>query len=294
MYTMNQVQHLLSVQNELGEGPVWDTRRQLLYWVDIKQARLHRYNPASGDHHATALTSPIMALGFREAGGLVVACGRGLAFFDEDAGRFDPIANPEGDKSQVRFNDGSVDPAGRFWAGTMNESDIESPVHSLYRLDVDLSLDKVIDDVTIANGLGWSPDHATLYFTDTVRRTIFAYDYDTATGAIKNRRPFIEIPEVEGYPDGMTVDSEGCIWSAIWGGSKVARFDPQGRRIAEIPLPVAHVTSCAFGGKNFDTLYITTAWTGLDAQARRQQPQAGDVFCLQTDTPGLPEPRFKG
>ena len=217
-----------------------------------------------------------------------------MAFWDEDTHQFDPISHPDADKPQRRFNDGGVDPTGRFWAGTMNEADAESRIHSLYRLDTDLSLEQVLDDVTIANGLGWSPDHTIMYFTDTFRHTIFAYDYDLSTGAIKNRRPFIEIPEAEGYPDGLTVDSAGCIWSAIWGGSKVIRFDPQGQRLTEVSLPVAQVTSCAFGGANLNTLYITTAWTGLNWRARLKQRRAGDLFCVQTDTPGLPEPCFKG
>jgi sugar lactone lactonase YvrE len=207
----------------------------------------------------------------------------------------DPLADPEADRPEMRFNDGAVGPGGRFWAGTMNvNEDPEGTDGVLYRLDPDGSVQRMDDGFSLSNGLGWSPDRRTLYFTDTFRRAIYAYDYDPATGAVAGRRPWVEIPEGDGYPDGLTVDAEGGVWSARYGGWKVVRFDPQGRVDREVRLPVAHVTSCILGGPDLTDLYVTTAWEFLTAEQRAAQPQAGDLFRVRVEVPGLPEYEFAG
>lgn len=291
---MNELEHLINVQNELGEGPAWNAQRQALYWVDIKQSRLYRYFCATRAVDCIKLVQPIMAYGFCADGRLITVCASGFAFWDEQTGSFEFINHPEADKPATRFNDGAVDPAGRFWAGTMNESDVSSPSNTLYRLDTDLSVHKVLDAVTLANGLGWSPDYSIMYFTDTGRRQIWKYNYDIATGSVHHPQVFVELPESEGFPDGMTVDAEGCVWSAIWDGGKVIRFSPTGERLLEVEIPAKRVTSCAFGGEKYDELFITTANFGLSEKDRQQQPYAGDVFRLKTDTVGMAEPQFTG
>jgi sugar lactone lactonase YvrE len=291
---MNEAEHLLAVQNELGEGPLWNPSEQALYWVDIKRARLYRYYPVIRKYEVYELSQPIMAVGQRSSGGFVTACGSGFAFWNPITNTFSPIIHPESDKPGNRFNDGAVDPRGRFWAGTMSDSDSGNPHGSLYRLDADLSAHRMVTEVMISNGIAWTSDQKTMYYTDSNRHAIFAYDYDAATGAISNRRTFVTIPEAEGVPDGLTLDSEGYVWSALWGGWKVVRFDPTGKRDREISVPAAQVTSCAFGGAELNELYITTARTGLNEQARREQPFAGDLFRLNTDVTGVEEPLFVG
>ena len=194
------------------------------------------------------------------------------------------IADPEAGKANARFNDGVIDRQGRFWAGTI----APGATSALYRLDPDLSVHTLETGVGVSNGIGWSLDDRTMYYTDSPRRVIYAYDFDAATGAIANRRPFVLLGDDEpGAPDGLAVDSQGFVWSARWDGWKVCRYDPAGKLEREIKMPVQRPTSCAFGGQHLDELYITSAWTGLSDEQRRAQPFAGDVFRLHARRPGL-------
>lgn len=289
---MSEVERILGVRNRLGEGPIWNSREGALYWVDIEHNAFHRLVTATGKHDTFRADLPVCTLAFREAGGLVIATRDGFAFWDLETGELQPISDPEAGKEGThRFNDGAVDRQGRFWAGTMSPPDATS---ALYRLDPDLSVHEMETGLTISNGIGWSPDNRTMYFTDTPPKIIYAYDFDPITGEIENRRPFVYTPEEDGAPDGLAVDSEGFVWSARWGGWKITRYDPDGKVESEVRLPVAQVSSCAFGGPALTELYITTAWSGLRAEARRAQPMAGDLFRLQTDVRGLPEPKFDG
>ena len=183
-----------------------------------------------------------------------------------------------------------MDRRGRFWAGTL----APGATSSLYRLDPDLTVHTMETGITASNGIGWSPDNRTMYFTDTRRKTIYAYDFDAATGSIGNRRPLIFTPEEDGVPDGLTVDSEGFIWSARWGGWKVSRYDPSGKLEREVRLPVQYPTSCAFGGDRLDELYVTSARTRVSEEQIHDQPFAGDLLRLRTGIRGLPEPKFAG
>jgi sugar lactone lactonase YvrE len=287
---MNELEHVLAVQNELGEGPVWNHEEQSLYWVDINRGHFHRLHPATGAHDVFDVGLPVGTLAFRASGGLVLATRDGFAFWDPETQALRFIADPEPGKPDARFNDGAVDRQGRFWAGTISKE----PTSSLYRLDPDGSVHRMESGVTVSNGIGWSPDDRTMYFTDSPLRVIYAYDFDPATGAIENRRPFIHTPERAGVPDGLTVDSEGFIWSARWGGWKVTRYDPAGKAEREIQLSVQYPTSCTFGGPQLDELYITSAWAALSEAERADQPWAGDLFRLQAGVRGFEEPRFLG
>jgi L-arabinonolactonase len=285
-----KVEHILSIQNQLGEGPLWNSDEGALYWVDILADCYYRLEPGSDQPERFAVGSPVGCLGFRERGGLVLATKAGFAFWDPEAKSTHSIADPEADLADTRFNDGAVDPQGRFWAGTIGREQ----GCALYRLDPDLSLHTMETGVTVANGIGWSPDNKTMYFTDSAPKIIYAYDFDPSTGAIENRRNFVHTPDEPGVPDGLAVDSEGFIWSARWGGWKITRYDPEGKLEREIPVPVGRPTSCAFGGPGLKNLYITSAWAGLSETELQEQPLAGDLFVLQTDVKGTVEPKFLG
>ena len=291
----NDLEHVLAVQNKLGEGPLWNAEEQALYWVDIESHCFYRYTPKTGKYERFDVGVMVGVLASRAAGGLVMATKKGFAFWEAQTGlRF--IADPEAHKPHNRFNDGAVDSMGRFWAGTMCFPDdtCEQPEGSLYRLDPDLSLQMMETGIGISNGIGWSPDNRLMYFTDTPLHMIYVYNFDAASGAIENRRPFIHTPDAKGVPDGLAVDSEGFIWSARWGGGKITRYDPEGRVEREIRLPVQYPTSCAFGGPSLDELYITSAWTALSEEKRIQQPFAGDLFRMRPGVKGLKEPKFAG
>lgn len=287
---MDEVRHVLSLQNELGEGPLWNVAEQRLYWVDILGRRVHRLHPASQVHEVFDLGAQVCALAFRQGGGRVVATQHGFAFWDEGATSLRYIADPEAHKPTTRFNDGAVDRLGRFWAGTMGD-----PFNNaLYRLDADLSLRRMETGIDISNGIGWSPDNRTMYYTDSTPARIYAYDFDLASGEIANRRVFVDSSAESGVPDGLTVDSQGCIWSARWGGWRLDRYDPDGRLMRSVAMPVEFPTSVMFGGADLDVLYVTSARVDVPADWRPQRPLDGDLFCLKPGVGGLPEPLFAG
>jgi L-arabinonolactonase len=285
-----KAEHILSINNQLGEGPLWHPDERALYWVDINAHCFFRLDPSTGKYERFDVGQPIGCLAFRDDGGLVMALKNGFAFWEPETEAQKFIADPEADRPDTRFNDGAVDPQGRFWAGTISDE----PTCGLYRLDPDLSVHTMETGITVANGIGWSLDHRTMYFTDSAVKTIYAYDFDPVTGAIENRRPFIHTPDEVGVPDGLTIDSEGFIWSARWDGWKVTRYDPDGQVEREISLPVQRPTSCVFGGPALDALYITSASVGLSEEELKKQPLAGDLFRLKTDVKGMAEPKFLG
>ena len=287
---MSEIQHVLSLQNELGEGPLWNLAEQRLYWVDILGRRVHRLQPASGEHEVFDLGAQVCVIAFRQQGGRVVAGQHGFAFWDEGATSLRPIADPEAHKPTTRFNDGAVDRLGRFWAGTMGD-----PLNNaLYRLDADLSLRTMESGIDISNGIGWSPDNRTMYHTNSTPGLIYAYDFDLHSGEIANRRIFVDSSAESGVPDGLTVDSQGYIWSARWGGWRLDRYDPQGRLERSVRMPVEFPTSVTFGGAELDVLYVTSARVDVPAADRPQRPLDGDLFCLRPGVRGLPEPMFGG
>jgi sugar lactone lactonase YvrE len=262
--------------------------------VDIKNHCYFRYHPATGDHERIDVGVPIGVLALRASGGLVMAVREGFAFWDEEKNTLEYIAKPEEGKPGIRFNDGAVDCRGRFWAGSMNEQDEERADGTLYRLDADRSVHVMETNLCVPNGIGWSPDNTIMYLTDSRKEVIYAYDFDAATGAISNRRNFVYTPGETSVPDGLTVDSEGFVWSARWDGAKIIRYDPDGKIEREIQMPALRTTACVFAGANLDELYITSAWTGLSEQQKTQYPLSGDLFRLRCGISGLEKFKFAG
>jgi sugar lactone lactonase YvrE len=291
---MDEVEHVLAVANPLGEGPLWHAEEGVLYWVEIEDQKVFRFDPATGQCETFAVEPAITALAVCTSGGFLATVTNGLAFWNVQAQELTLISNPEADKPANRFNDGAADRQGRFWAGTLNKVQFDAPDGSLYCLSPDQSIRRMATGIAECNGIGWSPDSTTLYLTETMRRVIWAYDFDPSGGAISNRRPFAEISQANVYPDGLAVDSEGFVWSAQWGGWNVTRYDPTGNIDRVIQLPVKQVTNCAFGGANLDELYITTARTGLSPEEITKQPWAGDLFRARLGIKGMLEPKFAG
>jgi len=272
----------LDARAQLGEGAIWNAARQRLHWIDIKGQRVFTYDPATGENLACGVGRMVGTVVPRARGGLMLAVHEGFAALDPIDGQLTLLPHPpEHDPAAVRFNDGKCDPAGRFWAGTMALTKGPRPLGRLYRLDADGSMQVLLRDVGTSNGLAWSLDRRTLYFIDTALVRVDAFDYDDATGAIANRRTAITIPPGIGRPDGSTLDAEGMLWIAMWDGWGVTRWDPQtGRLLQTVRLPVARVTSCAFGGPQLDVLYLTTARDGLTPDQLAAQPLAGGLFRI--------------
>ena len=277
----------------LGEGPLWVARENAVYWVDIVSKKVYRYGVADDSRRAWMYEAGVTSLAERRQGGLVGTVRDGFAFIDLEAGIFKPIVMPEADMPENRFNDGKVDENGRYWAGTMDDGE-KLETGSLYRLDGDLTLHKMDENYTITNGPAFSVDGKTLYHTDTAKRTIFAFDF-SEDGAISNKRVFAElVAKEEGYPDGMTVDSEDCIWLAHFAGSRVTRYSPEGKVIQVITMPVPNITSCTFAGPDLDTMYITTARHLLKEEDVRKYPLSGSLFSCKPGVMGLLTPLFAG
>lgn len=278
----------------LGEGPLWVEREEALYWVDIKKMQLHRYGLADGEQRSWQFDSPLSALAPRAGGGFIGTFREGFATIDLRGGeaRVQPLGGPEADQPGNRFNDGKVDALGNFWAGSMDDSEAR-PSGVLYRLDGDLHWQPADDGYVITNGPAFSPDGRTLYHNDTLERVVYAFDLDES-GRLRNKRVFLQLPETSGYPDGLTVDAEGCIWQCHWSGWGITRFSPDGEAIGRIELPVANVTSCTFAGPQLDTLFITTARKGLSETELAEQPLAGGLFRCSPGVRGLPQPLFRG
>jgi sugar lactone lactonase YvrE len=277
----------------LGEGPLWVARENAVYWVDIVSKKVHRYALADGARRTWTFETEVTSLAARQQGGLVGTMRDGFAFIDLETGTIEPVSMPETDMPQNRFNDGKVDEKGRYWAGSMDDGE-KLASGSLYRLDGDLSLHKMDENYSITNGPAFSVDGKTLYHTDTAKRIIFAFDL-SEDGAISNKRIFVQLEaEEEGYPDGMTVDSENCLWLAHFAGSRITRYSPEGEILSVISMPVPNITSCTFAGPDLDMLYITTARHLLNDEDISKYPLAGSLFSCKPGATGLPTPSFAG
>jgi len=286
-----QAKTLVACHNELGEGPIWHPLENRLYWLDILEKKIQRYDPRRAEYQVFNVGQKISALGLRGPNSFITAGENGFAFWSLDWDTFRAISNPERGKSDARFNDGKVDRDGRFWAGTMTAEGASS---KLYKLDENLVVTPMIENVTISNGIGWSPDDHIMYYADTRRFTIYAYDFEHDKGEISNKREFVQFSGEDGVPDGLTVDAEGYVWCALWGGWRVERYSPEGECVQTIEVPVAQPSSCTFGGEDFRTLYITSAREGMSQAQLAEQPQAGNLFTCQPGVRGLPESKFAG
>lgn len=278
----------------LGEGALWDRRIEKLWWVDIVDGNVHRFDPRTHTNETFHIGQRVSTVVPEEGGDVLVTVKNGFARYSTASQTLEMLQVIEHLHEDVRFNDGKCDPWGRFLAGTMTEDGVRT-IGKLYRLNNDSSVDVLLEGIGISNGIGWSPSGDTLYYIDTVTQRVVAFTYDGTTGAISDQRVVAEVASEEGAPDGMCVDADGMLWIALWGGGKVICLDPvSGERHAEVMVPGASlVTSCSFGGENLDTLFITTASVGLSREERDAQQNAGDLFVCKTETKGLPANVFK-
>lgn len=284
----------VDAQAALGESPLWDTVAHRLVWVDIDGHSVHFLDPGSGVREDVAVDQPVTAIVPRAAGGFVLAVRDGFAMLDSPSDTPRLMTSVDHGAPDIRMNDGKCDSQGRFWAGSMSVH-LTPNAGRLYRLDVDGSVTRVLDDVTISNGLGWSADGETMYFVDTPTMGIDTFGYDPDTGNLGGRRRLVTIPQsAGGRPDGLAVDAEGGIWVAIAHGWAVHRYTADGRFDRRIPLPVSQVTSCAFGGAELDELYITTARGALSDAQRHEQPHAGGVFACRPGVTGRAAEPYRG
>ncbi|KAA9038777.1 SMP-30/gluconolactonase/LRE family protein [Ginsengibacter hankyongi] len=276
-----KIEVVVNHQCLLGEGPVWDAKRKLIYWIDILRGEIHEYSPESENHRTIKTNEIIGSIGLCIDGNFITATNNGFAFIDRISGEKKTIISPESCLPGNRFNDGKCDPAGRFLAGTMSTSG-KLKSGSLYALETDLSVTKKLEQISISNGMAWSPTNEVFYYIDTPTYEVTSYDYDKTSGKISNKKIVIKIPKNAGLPDGMTIDNEGMLWVAHWDGWQVSRWNPQtGRELFVITLPVKKVTSCAFAGENLQDLYITTASVGLTHDEKKAQPLAGSLFAIK-------------
>ncbi len=283
----------LDIRTELGEGPLWDDRRQRLLFVDIVRGQVHEFDPVSGADRVVTFPWPVGAVALCERGDWLLAAAGGFFRADPQTGATSLVAAVEADLPGNRMNDGYVDARGRFWAGTMGMNRVRH-AGTLYRLDPDGSVHPMVTGVSTSNGIDWSLDNRTAYYIDTPTGRIDCFDFDLATGTLTNRRPFVEIASADGSPDGLIVDAGGFIWVCLWKGAAVRRYAPDGRLDLVIPTPAAQTTKCAFGGPDLDELFITSAWTGLSDAERASQPLAGGLFRCRPGARGKAAHRYLG
>jgi L-arabinonolactonase len=289
----NTADVVVAAKNTTGECPVWNDVAQALWWTDIPEKRLHRWNPSTSEHRTFEMPGRVGCFAFRKDHGFVLAMEQGFATWDPNAEALNQLAEPERGLADHRFNDGRCDRQGRFLAGSMNMAR-SGPTGQLWRLDPDGAVNRLAGNVTIANGLAFSPDGKLMYWADSPAECVYLFDYDTDTGTVANRRIWLSRGEAPGRPDGAAIDTDGCYWSARWGGSSVVRFTPSGAIDQIVQLPISRVTMCAFGGVDFRTLYITTARENMTPDELEREPLAGGLFAIRVQAQGLADTRFCG
>ncbi len=278
----------------VGEGPIWDTQKNVLWWIDILSSRLYAFDPATQENREWDTGQHVGTIVPWQEDTVMLSLQNGLGSFHLDTGAVTVYNDPESNLPGNRFNDGKCDPAGRFWAGTMAYDD---PIDqgSLYRMDTDFTVTKVLGGIGISNGIIWSLDHATMYYIDSTSYKVRSWSYDLDTGTITGENVVLSVTPEFGLPDGMTIDEEGMLWVAFYGGSKVCRVHATTGEILEtIALPAAAITACAFGDPGLDTLYITSAAQGMTDAELAASSQSGNLFSVQTGFKGVPADRFGG
>jgi sugar lactone lactonase YvrE len=291
---MSRTECVVACGDQLGECATWDARTKKVWWVDILAPALQSFDPASGEHRRYPLPgSDCGSFALRKSGGFLLAMSGGLHGFDPATGALQFLVDPEPGVDANRLNDGRADRAGRFWVGSMQTEMLE-PEGSLYRIEPDLRVTRMMARIEIPNSIAWSPDDRTFYFADSRRRLIWAFDFDLASGAINHRRVFARLDGEVGGPDGSCVDADGFLWNAQFRLARVVRYAPDGRIDRVIPIPTSNPTSCCFGGDKLDTLYVTTAWYRMPADRRAAEPLAGGLFAVDVGVRGRPEPMFGG
>jgi len=292
MSAESSVQCVADVHAVLGEGPVWVAREAALYWLDIKGRKIFRLGEEDGSFAQWPTPMRVGSIAPRRNGAFIAGTDEGIAVVDPGSDRFEIVANPEEALPGNRFNDGKVDRRGRFWAGTMDDSE-RAATGTLYCVGPDFGWAAVDRGYKVTNGPAFSPDGTIMYHNDSARQVTYAFDLD-AEGQASNRRTFLQFGPGDGYPDGMTVDAEGCLWIAFWDGWCVRRFSPDAQWIETVRMPVQRPTSCAFGGLDLDRLYITSASIDLDDDALKMQPNAGGLFMLIPGVRGLADVPYDG
>jgi len=287
------VQCIWPAEAILGEAPFWSADEAILYWVDIDGKTVLRIEPETGHRQIFQQDHEVGCIIPRKNGGFVAGIDSGIAYVNADLTAIDLFTSPEKDIPDSRFNDGKCDRHGRFWVASADRNEAE-PIGALYCLNGSGRLIRTLSGIMIGNGIGWSPDDRTMYFTDSGYGTIYAFDYDIKTGTAENRRVFRQVDNRDGMPDGLTVDAEGFIWSAHWGGWRITRYDPEGRIDRVVDMPVPNVTSLTFGGPNLDQLFVTTARLGLSNQELDEAPLAGGLFVVEAGVKGIPEEPYAG
>ena len=291
--TPTEVTKVLTAKMQIGEGPVWDVKNQRLLWVDIVGQELNVFNPVDGSNKTYKFPDIVTSATPRATGGVLLTLRRSIALFDLATEKLETIAEVEADMPGNRFNDGKTDRQGRHWAGTMGDVDWNHPIGNLYRIGADRKPVRMEQKICCSNGIGWSPDNKTMYFCESFAYVIHAYDFDAATGEIANRRPFTTVNS-ESFPDGLTVDAEGFVWSAQPVFGRIVRYDPAGKMERIIELPVSRGTSVMFGGPDLDTLFVTTMRTTLDDAQLAQEPLAGCLLAIKPGVRGIAEAPFQG
>ncbi len=277
---------------KVGEGPVWDVQERALYYIDIFAQKVFRWDPANSEHLSWDVPEMIGSMALRKSGGAIVALVSGIYTLDFETGAVEPLALLDPANPDVQLADGKVDRAGRFVFGTSHRA-MKEPVGGLYVLDIDGKLRQIDDDIHLGNGPCWSPDNGTFYHSDSLRHTIYAYDYDIEAGDVSNRRAFFDSSAYGPIPDGATVDAHGNLWVAICEGGVVLCLSPAGEVIREITMPVRVPASCMFMGDNLDQLFVPTIDVGF--LGRPSGPDDGANFMIEgLGTTGLPEPRYAG
>jgi sugar lactone lactonase YvrE len=287
--SLSKVEHVLVARARLGECPVWDPERATLLWVDVYNHRVHRFDPATGADRYVDTGDVVAAVALTTDNRILLALRNQLALLDPQSGELEPLCRIALGHADTRLNDGKCDAKGRFWVGSISKHAGEA---ALYRYDPDGSLHIMETGLTISNGLGWSPDGGTFYLTDSPKRKIYAYRFDPENGSLADRRVLVDLGDESVEPDGLAIDRDGHLWSALWNGWALVCFDANGKELERRALPVQRPTSLTFGGAALGELYVTTASVGLSQAEVQRGICAGDLFRLETGSVGLPAHRF--
>jgi len=287
------IEKVCDIRSDLGEGPCWGESSQTLYWIDIVKKNIHVFDFKNNKTKTINLEKYIGSIGLRKNGGIIAALQDGFYFIDEKKGEAKFIKRVRDNSDRKRFNDGKVDALGNFWAGTVSY-DEKQPIGVLYCLKPDFKLLKFFNGITISNGIAWSLDNKKMYYIDTPTMKVDIFDFDIGSSNLRNRRTAFEIPKDTGYPDGMTIDIEGKLWIAHWGGHKVCRWDPFTKKIIGIiKIPAKRVSACTFGGSDLSELFITTARIGFTENiGENTERNSGYIYRVQTKTKGVGSFRF--
>ena len=293
---MAEIECLVEAKDILGEGVIWHPKERKLYWCDNLKSNIQTYDPATGAHEVFPMPEEVGCIVFRERHpGICAAMKSGFAFIHDLAKpEIEYIVDPEPELDANRMNDGKCDRRGRFWCGSMDAGLTEATA-SLYRFDPDLSCHKMDTDIICSNGIAWSPDNSVMYFSDTRKEALYAYDYDIETGSIANRRVIVDTSDQPFRIDGATVDSDGNYWCALVHDWAIGKYDPSGTLLDRVELPVRQPTMCTFGGADLDVLYVVSATRFLEPGEAEKQPLAGALFAIMgTGATGILEPYFAG